>query len=88
MENYLKGRGFKNSETEETNSFRGLLDPTESEPQNLPIASDLSGKATESNIIYEEKDCPKVEVISVDGRPSSIVIHLPDGRLLEIECQY
>ena len=39
-------------------------------------------------VIFDEKDCPKVEVISVDSKPRQIVIHLPDGRLLKINCEY
>ena len=48
----------------------------------------IESKEYESEVIYEEKDCPKVEVLSTDGVPAKIVIHLQDGKLLEINCLY
>ena len=87
MESYLKGRGFKNPDETENVSFQGYLDgqkqslSDEATPHAEPIEK-------EKETIYEEEGCPKVEVISIDGRPTSIVIHLSDGRLLEIDCHY
>ena len=87
MESYLKGRGFKeNSKTLDT-SFTpyGKSDqdaPSESSPPEV-TPENLS-----SEVIFDEKDCPKVEVKSLDGKPSEIIIHLTDGRILCIECQY
>ena len=37
-----------------------------------------------TEVIYEQEGCPKVEVTSLDGKPASITIHLPDGRLFWI----
>jgi len=63
MDSYLKGRGFKDVESGDSN-FEGLLDQKSGEPNT------------------KEKN------VSEDGRPTSLVIHLPDGRLLEIDCIY
>ena len=87
MESYLKGRGFKNPVETENVSFQGYLDgQKESLPNEPPPHVEQVEKEKET--IYEEEGCPKVEVISIDGRPTSIVIHLSDGRLLEIDCHY
>lgn len=42
----------------------------------------------ETEVIFDEANCPKVEVVSEDNIPQKIVIHLEDGRLLTIGCQY
>jgi hypothetical protein len=43
---------------------------------------------TSTQVIYEEKDAPRVEVLSVDGVPSEIVISMVDGKILRIACDY
>jgi hypothetical protein len=88
MESYLKGRGFKDSVDYGSSSFRGLLEAQN--PQPGAIQDQVKAEETESEIstIYDEKDCPKVEVVSENGRPKAILIHLPDNRILELECHY
>jgi len=86
MESYLKGRGFKDEPKDES-SFKGLLDA-----QNTSVEPMQSNKSEASlaqkEVIYEEEGSPKVEVVSEEGKPTTIVIHLEDGRLLEIDCVY
>ena len=64
-----------------------LFRPFLSQPSNGQIEASQSEPDIEnegkSEVIFDEKDCPKVEVISVDSKPRQIVIHLPDGRLLK-----
>jgi hypothetical protein len=86
MESYLKGRGYKD-DLKKDSTFENLLDSSKKPPENLPTDQGEANPA-EKEVIYEEENCPKVEVISVDGKPNSIVIHLEDGRLLEIDCIY
>lgn len=87
MDSYLKGRGFKDPAESEDASFQGYLEgQKQSQTDEAPPLAETVDK--ESETIYEEEGCPKVEVVSTDGRPTSIVIHLPDGRLLEIDCHY
>lgn len=87
MESYLKGRGFKDPIESENPVFKGFLEGQK--PSDLIEKQDESLKnPQEKEVIYQEEGCPKVEVVSEDGRPQSIVIHLPDGRLLEIDCHY
>ena len=90
MDNYLTGRGGSDNIeiSKEDSSFRpflsqpntGNIEPTVSE-------TDLEAEG-HSEIIFDEQDCPKVEVISVESQPRQIVIHMPDGRLLKINCEY
>lgn len=85
MESYLKGRGYKEPVESEDSSFQGFLEGQKASPPS-EVNDDPDPK--EKQVIYEEEGCPKVEVISEEGRPTSIVIHLPDGRLMEIDCHY
>jgi len=86
MESYLKGRGYKD-DLKKDSSFESLLDTSKKTletPQPVPVEVNPAQK----EVIYEQENCPKVEVVSIDGKPTSIVIHLQDGRLLEIDCVY
>ena len=87
MESYLKGRGYKEPVESDSSSFKGFL---EGQKASTPVENqdDFKQKPKDKEIIYQEEGCPKVEVVSEEGRPTSIIIHLPDGRLLEIDCHY
>jgi hypothetical protein len=88
MENYLTGREGGNNLDVSTkdSSFRSFLsEPTDSQTTSADLEPVEEGI---SEVIFDEKDCPKVEVISVDSKPSQIVVHLEDGRLLKINCEY
>lgn len=91
MESYLSGRGGEHQvEGKSSEGFRSYLDSsqqTELDDTSQSLASEVSVDL-KSEVIYEEDGCPKVEVSSVDGKPVSINIHLPDGRLLKLDCHY
>ena len=86
MESYLKGRGYKD-DLKKGSSFESLLD-TSKKGSETPPSDPIEVNPTQKEVIYEKENCPKVEVVSIDGKPTSIVIHLQDGRLLEIDCVY
>jgi len=74
MESYLKGRGFK-EEPNGDSSFKGLLDAQNTPAE--PIQPDKpDANLAQKEVIYEEEGCPKVEVVSEEGKPTTIVIHL------------
>jgi hypothetical protein len=86
MESYLKGRGYKD-DLKKDSSFESLLD-TSKKTLETPQPDPVEVNPAQKEVIYEQENCPKVEVVSIDGKPTSIVIHLQDGRLLEIDCVY
>ncbi|MBU62439.1 MAG: hypothetical protein CMI26_08050 [Opitutae bacterium] len=94
MENYLTGRsdsGHPALEDEGIGSFRSYLDqesvsPEDSTDDQLSVES--AAIPRESALLYEEDGGPKVEVVSIDGRPVQIVVHLESGRILELNCEY
>jgi hypothetical protein len=70
----------------EEEGFRSYLDD---DPKQVISPADTDGKENEQvEVVYDEANCPKVEVVSSEGKPRRIVIHLPDGKLLEISCEY
>ena len=90
MESYLTGRGdssLAEGLKQEDDQFRSYLqdDPKQVQSQGT-VPQD--GQEEQVEVIYDQANAPKVEVVSTDGRPSRIVVHLPDGKLLEISCQY
>jgi hypothetical protein len=88
MESYLKGRGFKDSVSPDSSSFRGLFEDQKTMSDTVSDQEKVEKAESEISTIYDEKDCPKVEVVSEDGRPTAILIHMPDNRILELECHY
>lgn len=88
MESYLEGRGFKMKKDEGQSSFKAFLDRKETSDSPPSEQDEFSEKDKVTEQIYNQEGCPIVEVVSVDGLPRSLLVHLPDGRLLEIECQY
>jgi len=89
MESYLTGRGDSSGgvlPASEEEGFRSYLDD---DPKQVIPSAEPDGKENEQvEVVYDEANCPKVEVVSSEGKPRRIVIHLPDGKLLEISCEY
>ncbi len=56
--------------------------------QELPSAVPPSTVAGTGEIVFEQVDGPKVEVISEDGEVTKIVVHLAPDKILEINCEY
>ena len=87
MESYLSGKGAS-LDASKSSSFSSYLNQGNEDGDSESLESSREVKEQVSEIIYDEKDCPKVEVISTDGSPTKIVIHLPEGKILEINCLY
>jgi hypothetical protein len=89
MESYLTGRGDSTENTlpsPEEQGFRSYLGDA---PKQVMSPAEPDGRQDEQvEVLYDEANCPKVEVVSSEGKPRRIVIHLPDGKLLEISCEY
>ena len=88
MESYLAGRGHTSEGDSSVDpGFRSYLDDG---PKQVGVSVDASDSQQDEQVevVYDQADCPKVEVVSVEGEPRRIVIHLPDGKLLEISCEY
>lgn len=88
MQSYLSGRGGikEDSNGSANTQFRPFLQSKASDQSDT--VDDPSDKDLDSEVIYDEANCPKVEVLSEDGIAQEIVIHLQDGRILKIQCQY
>ena len=84
----MSGRGHTSeSDSSEDPGFRSYLDDG-SKQVAVPVDASDSQPDEQVEVVYDQADCPKVEVVSVEGKPRRIVIHLLDGKLLEISCEY
>ena len=97
MENYLTGRTDSEHpalEDETNGAFRSYLEQesvtssSTASDSSEPPPADSPSDTGETALIYEEDGGPKVEVVSIDGRPVQIVVHLESGRILELNCEY
>ena len=91
MDNYLTGRN-KDSKTNldgTISEFRSLTDMANNSSQLIQDQNNQANDVeVERETVYSEGDSPVVEVLSVDGCPQEIIIHMNDGRLLKIACNY
>tara|TARA_A100001037_G_C14933221_1_gene537006 strand:+ start:335 stop:622 length:288 start_codon:yes stop_codon:yes gene_type:complete len=95
MESYLAGRSDSNGQAlteEDSSSFRSYL---EKQPELEPTLEEQfedtlpdPAEVGETQVLYEEEQGPKVEVVSVDGCPVRIIVFLESGRRLELNCEY
>ena len=89
MESYLTGRGDSPGNILPASEQEGFRSYLEGDPNQVISPAESDGKENEQvEVVYDEANCPKVEVVSSEGKPRRIVIHLPDGKLLEISCEY
>ena len=92
MQSYLSGRGASiegNDSADASNTFNSYLsDP--SKQHSVPVSSDSedSPQNTEIEVIHADESGIKVEVVSVDNSPVNILIHIPDGRVIDLSCEY
>ena len=87
MENYLKGRGFSQEKATDS-GFSSYLASDSSDEVDSPSADETIGFEQSTEIIYQEEGAPKVEVLSVDGKPTKLLIHFENDKVLEIDCLY
>jgi hypothetical protein len=80
MDSYLKGRP-------KTQKF------TANFPAQKSGGSALNPQVDEDEIIHAKpapdvNEAPDVDLVLHDGVVKKIVIHMPDGKILELECEY
>lgn len=86
MESYLKGKDF--SPQQKTAGF-SPYPGGEKLQVSAETSPDLSAELVETKeIIYETEGAPKVEVVSHDGKPVRLLIHIEQDKILEIDCLY
>ena len=47
-----------------------------------------SEEAVEKELIHTDESGIKIEVVSVDGTPTNLLVHIPDGRVIDLSCEY
>ena len=62
-------------------------DPAPAEEPPSPATAPATAAGT-GEVVFEQVDGPKVEVVSEDGVVSKIVVHLAPDKILEINCEY
>jgi hypothetical protein len=91
MENYLSGRNKDSSSnfSVKNSDFRSFSDMASDSARLIEHQKEEINEANaQLETVYSEGDSPIVEVLSVDGCPQEIIIHMNDGRLLKIACKY
>lgn len=88
MESYLSGRSpdADPSRDNESKPFRSYASTEGDGSSHLSGSSSMGEETVE--ILHDEPGGPKVEVVSVEGRVNRIVVHLENGKVLNLHCQY
>ena len=92
MQSYLSGRGSNMgvSDFEGTaGSFSSYLsNPDKQHSLVPPSETSQNDQDVEKEVIHEDESGIKIEVVSVDGIPTNLLVHIPDGRIIDLSCQY
>ncbi len=89
MESYLSGRtpDADPSTGNDPQPFRSYVQPSaDNGPSQLP-GTTPSGNETAQTLL-DEPGGPKVEVVSVEGRVTRVVVYLEDDKILNVHCEY
>lgn len=91
MQSYLSGRGASivTKDSSEESSFSSYLDdPSKKHAVQVSADSIESEQSSETEVIHADESGIKVEVVSVDSAPVKILVHIPDGRIIDLSCEY
>ena len=88
MESYLSGRNPDADPSRDNASkpFRPYASVDADGSPHLSGSSSLGDETVET--LHDEPGGPKVEVVSVAGRVNRIVVHLENGKVLNLHCEY
>ena len=88
MESYLSGRtpDGEPSIGKESQPFRSFASSDGTESTHLPSTPAAGNETVET--LHDEPGGPKVEVVTVEGRVNRIVVHLENGKVLNLHCKY
>ena len=88
MESYLSGRTPDADPPTENESqpFRAYVQP--SDDNGAPHLSGAPLGDETAQTLLDEPGGPKVEVISVEGRVTRIVVYLENDKILNLHCEY
>ena len=91
MKSYLSGRS-PNSEdfvsTDSDSSFSSYLESTSEKGLASVDNLDLDVENLHTEQIHQDDTGIKVEVVSEGDQPRKILVHIPDGRIIELGCEY
>lgn len=92
MQSYLSGRGsnIDNIESEKAgDSFSSYLADPSKQHSSVPLPEETQNQVdAQTDVIHTDETGIKIEVVSVDGTPSNLLVHIPDGRVIDIKCEY
>jgi hypothetical protein len=92
MHSYLSGRGsnIDNIDSEKAgDSFSSYLADPSKQHSSVPLPEETPSEAdAQTDVIHTDETGIKIEVVSIDGTPSNLLVHIPDGRVIDIKCEY
>lgn len=59
-----------------------------SETTVQPVDEEVPDQEQTSEVVFEQVEGPKVEVLSVKDEVQKIIVHLAPDKILEIDCEY
>ncbi len=91
MQSYLSGRGanIDNEKSEiVSSSFSSYLSDPGKQHLIAPSSETENKEEVEKELIHTDESGIKIEVVSVDGIPTNLLVHIPDGRVIDLSCEY
>mgnify|MGYP006140005397 CR=1 FL=1 len=92
MQSYLSGRGTSIENVvsvDGSNSFSPYLSDPSKQHDNMPKSEVIQNDVnSDTEVVHEDESGIKIEVVSVEGVPTNLIVHIPDGRVIDIGCVY
>jgi hypothetical protein len=92
MQSYLSGRGTSIENVvsvDGSNSFSPYLSDPSKQHDNMPKSEVIQNDVnSDTEVVHEDESGIKIEVVSVEGVPTNLLVHIPDGRVIDIGCEY
>ena len=92
MQSYLSGRGTSIENVvsvDGSNSFSPYLSDPSKQHDNMPKSEVIQNDVnSDTGVVHEDESGIKIEVVSVEGVPTNLIVHIPDGRVIDIGCVY
>ena len=92
MQSYLTGRGSSIENVvsvDGSNSFSSYLSDPSKQHNSMPKSEVIQNEVdSDTELVHEDESGIKIEVVSVEGVPTNLLVHIPDGRVIDIGCEY
>jgi len=88
LDQSMEGTPQEEDTVEETPGTIPVESPADASAKDHVQEEKISEEDQTSEVVFEQVEGPKVEVVSVKDEVQKIIVHLAPDKILEIDCEY